>query len=379
MYVSLGFFIAGLLAIAVIPAVWRRAVRLTRKAVEATTPMTLSDTRAEISAIRAAHAIDYRRLEKVAERLRAELTENRIARDQAEAHARSAAKDQQASQGSQRETLARNDELNRRITELEGQTASYAAKVRELEGELEARTQAYSALLGKQDQAPAAAIAGPLPPQEDIPGGEATLDADLPAELAATASAALLAEITSLESENASLRDKLKKAEESLAAAHAERRAAPAAASSDKAMREQQKSLDNKLFDMEARYIAAQAEITRLTLQLERYEFDADEAGSPSAEANDRIAGLEATIEKLRLALDAKERAADFPHLRERLKDVAAELTAGLADEADLGALTETVPAAANEDGKTLADRIRTVRGRLAADPDSAIASSGKR
>ncbi|MBA5777242.1 hypothetical protein H2509_08890 [Stappia sp. F7233] len=362
MYASLGFFIAGLLAIAVIPAIWRRAVRLTRKAVEATTPMTLSDTRAEISAIRAAHAVDYRRLEKVAEGLRAELTESRIARDRAASYAKTVASAQDIREDELRETLARNEEQARRIAELEAQVADFSDQVRELEREIERRAADREATAGT------------------APTGEARhAEPVLSPEVAATANAALLAEITSLESENASLRDKLKKAEETLAAAQAQRREASVPLTTDRALREQQKSLDNKLFDMEARYIAAQAEITRLTLQLERYEFDDGEAESASRK-DDRIAQLEASNEALRRSIEAKAAATDdFSLLREKLKDVAAELTAGLADEEDLRPLDETLPIAANEDDGSLASRIRLVRSRLSENSDSIAASATKR
>jgi len=46
MYFALGLLVAGLLALAVMPAVWRRAVRLTKKRIEAATPITMAEFRA---------------------------------------------------------------------------------------------------------------------------------------------------------------------------------------------------------------------------------------------------------------------------------------------------------------------------------------------
>ena len=47
MYVALGFLLASLLALMVAPAFWRRAVRLTKRRVEMTMPMSASDIQAD--------------------------------------------------------------------------------------------------------------------------------------------------------------------------------------------------------------------------------------------------------------------------------------------------------------------------------------------
>jgi len=63
LYFALGFLCAAFLAALVAPAVWRRAVMLTRRRIEASVPLTLDEIRAEKDSLKAEHAIATRRLE----------------------------------------------------------------------------------------------------------------------------------------------------------------------------------------------------------------------------------------------------------------------------------------------------------------------------
>lgn len=60
---TLGFLAAALLALVAGPSLWRRAVRLTRRQVLATTPMTLNEIEAEKDRMRAAFAMEIRQIE----------------------------------------------------------------------------------------------------------------------------------------------------------------------------------------------------------------------------------------------------------------------------------------------------------------------------
>lgn len=75
MYFALGLLIAGLLALMLMPAIWRRAVRLTKKRIEAATPLTMAEFRADKDALRAEFALSTRRLELTIETLRRRLAE----------------------------------------------------------------------------------------------------------------------------------------------------------------------------------------------------------------------------------------------------------------------------------------------------------------
>lgn len=61
---TLGFLSAGVLALMIAPTIWRRAVNLTRKRVESSIPLTLSEIQAEKDALRAEFAMSIRRVEK---------------------------------------------------------------------------------------------------------------------------------------------------------------------------------------------------------------------------------------------------------------------------------------------------------------------------
>lgn len=63
LFFSLGFLSAGFLALMIAPAIWRRAVALTRKRIEASVPLSLSEIQADKDRMRAEFAMSTRRLE----------------------------------------------------------------------------------------------------------------------------------------------------------------------------------------------------------------------------------------------------------------------------------------------------------------------------
>jgi predicted nucleic acid-binding Zn-ribbon protein len=83
MYVALGFLLASLLALMVAPAFWKRAVRLTRRRVELTMPMSAADIQADKDQLRAEFAIELRRVEVALEKAK-----DKAARELVEANKR---------------------------------------------------------------------------------------------------------------------------------------------------------------------------------------------------------------------------------------------------------------------------------------------------
>src|SRR6218665_1080040 len=75
MYFALGLLLASLVALAILPAIWRRAVRLTKKRIEAATPITMAEFRADKDQLRAEFALSTRRLEMNVEALRRRLSD----------------------------------------------------------------------------------------------------------------------------------------------------------------------------------------------------------------------------------------------------------------------------------------------------------------
>lgn len=78
MYFALGFLSAGLVALVLGPPLWRRALRLTRRDMERTLPMTRAEIQAEKDQLRAGFALSVRTLNQTIERLKAQVTEQFI-------------------------------------------------------------------------------------------------------------------------------------------------------------------------------------------------------------------------------------------------------------------------------------------------------------
>ena len=70
LYFVLGFLIAGLLALMISPAIWNRAVYLTKKKIENSVPLTLNEIQADKDQLRAEFAMSTRRLELSVEELK---------------------------------------------------------------------------------------------------------------------------------------------------------------------------------------------------------------------------------------------------------------------------------------------------------------------
>lgn len=66
----LGFLTAAFLALLAAPAIWRRAVTLTRHRIEASVPLTMNEIRADKDRLRAEHAVTVRQLEMALDQAR---------------------------------------------------------------------------------------------------------------------------------------------------------------------------------------------------------------------------------------------------------------------------------------------------------------------
>ncbi len=136
MYFVLGLLVAGLLALIIMPAVWRRAVRLTKKRIEAATPMTMAEFRADKDQLRAEFALSTRRLEMNVEALRRRLSDQLrdINRKKSELGGIKGERDSHLQVV--RELEEREAEARRRILELEKEGADLAQKLRMRDREL---------------------------------------------------------------------------------------------------------------------------------------------------------------------------------------------------------------------------------------------------
>ena len=129
MYIGIGFLVAGLLVIGVIPLVHARAVRLTMRRLEALTPLSRAEIQADKDQLRAEFAMSMSRLEMNVEQMKAKTTS------------------QAAEIGRKSEAIGRlKFELGEKtaaLFTLEAKEKQLADDVRALENELAARTGAW--------------------------------------------------------------------------------------------------------------------------------------------------------------------------------------------------------------------------------------------
>ncbi|MEX0860935.1 MAG: hypothetical protein WD017_08405, partial [Cucumibacter sp.] len=146
MYFALGFLGAGLLGVMLVPSVWKRAVRLTRKRIEAATPMTLAEFRADKDQLRAEFAMSTRRLEMNVETLRRRLGDQleEINRKKSDLVMLKADRDEQLQ--IIRELEDRETTLRKRINELEREGANVSHRLRQREREFSDKVNEVNAL-----------------------------------------------------------------------------------------------------------------------------------------------------------------------------------------------------------------------------------------
>lgn len=141
LFFVLGFLTAGFLMLLVAPAVWRRAVSMTRRRVEAKLPMTLEEIRADKDSLRAEHAMALRKVEvqlKAAqEKLLSQAIELSRARETRKALDSEHAEKGQALSELEATRTAMRDEIDKR----DEQVKALAAQLAEAERLLELRSQ----------------------------------------------------------------------------------------------------------------------------------------------------------------------------------------------------------------------------------------------
>ncbi|KAA5602271.1 hypothetical protein [Blastochloris sulfoviridis] len=353
MYFALGFLLAMALALTAMPAVWTRAVRLTRRRIESLVPVSLAEIQADKDQLRAEYAVAIRRVEIEAEALRQKTAE------------------QLAEIGRKTETiLALRADLADRDAGLEAlgsQDRALADHLAAVQQELAARTQTLeqvSALLSDRE----ASLAG----LQRLVDETASLSHDQKAEIA------------TLTAQAASLRQRLAAREQELEQFIDERgRAARMAV--------RLADLENRLAsyvrerDMLLKRIAVlEGEIERgpaaLTAAMATLKADNGALEGTLAQAREEIARLRHDLAEARRQAEgtgAAERS-ENALLRERISDVAAEIArltaqiegpsspipALIAEPARLNGAAPAPDAPAAP--ASLAERIRTLQARTA-------------
>lgn len=139
MYFALGLLVAGLLSLIIMPAVWKRAVRLTKRRIEAATPITLSEFRADKDQLRAEFALSTRRLEMNVEALRKRLAEQLGDVNQKRTDLGALKAEREKHLAVVGELEARQIDLRARILELEKEGTDLAQRLRMRDRDVETR------------------------------------------------------------------------------------------------------------------------------------------------------------------------------------------------------------------------------------------------
>ncbi|TYC52070.1 hypothetical protein FMN50_18815 [Rhodobacterales bacterium] len=243
MYVALGFCTAGLIGLAILPAFYRRAARLTEEALRAVNPSSYAEVRAAQDQARALHAVELRRVETQLDHER-----EKAARFHMESSRLKAEISEQS-----RLSQNRIDELESRIAAIAGNDQAIDLLTAEIGTLKEKLAEAEKALADswaedRKEGSPDKAKDTTASEEEDVSWLPAT-------------DTMMLATITGLEAEVATLKAKLSSYEPTVAS------------EIDASLREAAKArlaeLEGQLVDTESKYIAAQAEVTRLSLLLD--------------------------------------------------------------------------------------------------------------
>ncbi|MBN9346006.1 MAG: hypothetical protein J0I48_07365 [Devosia sp.] len=322
MYFALGLLIASLVALAIMPAVWRRAVRLTKKRIEAATPITMAEFRADKDQLRAEFALSTRRLEMNVEALRRRLSEQLrdINRKRNEV---GAIRDERETQLQQiRELEEREAELRRRILDLEKDGADLSQRLRMRDREFADKS--------AQLETAREALRGKTPRSIDVDGKALSGDYNTDMDLLLQKLEAERKRGGFLETQNRSLIGQLETSDKrsaDAAAAASELRAA--LARKDDAASEAQVQLveaEARIADAENRVSIALADTARVVeaVEGEREQLLADKFAIESE--LDKLRTQVLTVEATVMA-DWDSDRVEQAHLREKLNDIASEVS----------------------------------------------------
>ena len=346
MYFALGAMVAGLVALIIMPAVWKRAVRLTKRRIEAATPITMAEFRADKDQLRAEFALSTRRLEMNVEMLRKRLAEQLgdVNQKRSDLGALKAERDKHLA--IVKDLEAREAELRARILELEREGTDLAQRLRMRDRELETRTAEIETL--RQS------VRGGLPKGADLEGTPLSGDYDEDIDRLTAALAIEHKRAAFLEEQAQSLIARLESSDRRSAEANA------AIAQMREALAHRDDTRDKQAESLtvaEARMASAENRLNALLA--ETSQVVAQSSGKVEQLLAEKLS-LEAEVESLRkkvlnvestILADWDTERLEEAHMRERLNDIAASVSR-LVYAVD----TEAAPA---RDEESLFDRVQ--------------------
>ena len=322
MYFALGLLVAGLVALVLLPAVWKRAVRLTKRRIEAATPITMAEFRADKDQLRAEFALSTRRLEMNVELLRKRLAEQLGDVNQKRSDLALLKAERDKSLEIIAELESRSTGLRGRVTELEREATDLTQRLRMRERDLEQR--------GGQLETLRQAVKGTLPPGATADGVALTGDYELDTERLNTALLIEQKRAAVLEEQARSLVARLETSDRR----SAETNAAIAQMRTALAGQDDRKGVEAEgLSVAEARMASAENRLNAILA--ESYQVVDKASGRAEQLLADKLA-LEAEVEALRKKVVGVESAilADWDserleeaYLREKLNDISASVS----------------------------------------------------
>lgn len=320
----LGFLAAALLALVMAPALWQRAVRLTRQRVIASVPLSMNEIEAEKDRMRAAFAMEVRQIE-----MKLEASRGRVARLMTEIS------------GLQRNTTPKDgtrDAQEQRVSTLESALAAAKANAAKLEAALKIANQAIERLEINAQRAAA----------------ETAELADLHEETALKLGAAQI-ELTNKEGEIAELQGQLRASRDSgKEIAGSSRNARSELKTAEASTRIAQR----RAGELEKKYEKAMTRLADREVMIEGLRRDLS-ALRGAAKSNDGTRGATNVLN-----LDVARLSADNAALREQVLDLAARVVAMAAKEEGEGSPIDAAldKAGASGGASSLAERIKALQ-----------------
>lgn len=280
MYVALGFCTAGLIGLAILPAFYRRAARLTEEALRAVNPASYTEVRAAQDQERARYAVELRRVETRLDAEREKAAKFHLEASRLRAEAEALKKDHETAVAALEARVSENDNDQRAVDMLSAEIKTLKQKLSDSEKAL-ADSWTKTAETGTGTEKTDKATPDTGDDQDWLPASDTMA----------------LATITGLEAEVAMLKTKLSRYEPTVAS--------EVEASLMDVSRSRLAELEAQLVDTESNYVSAQAEVTRLSLLL-------DAAGStetqPDKQLEEKLERLSRESARQQADLQEKER-----------------------------------------------------------------------
>jgi chromosome segregation ATPase len=322
MYFALGLLSAGLLALMIMPAVWKRAVRLTKKRIEAATPITMAEFRADKDQLRAEFALSTRRLEMNVEALRRRLADQLrdINRKKTELGGIKGERDNHLT--IVRELEEREAELRRRILELEKEGADLAQRLRMRDREYEDKV--------NQLEAAREAIRNNQPQDFKVDGKPLSGDYNADIDLVLVRLEAERKRAAFLETQNRSLIGQLensdRRSSDATAAAAELRQSLASREDTEDAARAELLEAEARIADAEGRVNLLLEETSRA---VEDGEDKREQLLAEKLSLEDEVAALRSKVLSVESTImaDWDSERIEQSHLRERLNDIATDVS----------------------------------------------------